>query len=113
MVNVVAEAGEEESQDLEVRQEGEVVTALVEHVAEVGHRQGVVPIMIGWVPVTTFYQQNKPEGETIYSMVVTWREQEVEMSTYLASVFGCSFHLWVRPMAAHMLITACMYIGIV
>ena len=62
MVNVVTEAGEEESQDLEVCQEGEVVTALVEDVAEVGHGQGVVPIMIGWVSVTTFYQQNKPEG---------------------------------------------------
>lgn len=65
MVNVVTEAGEEESQDLEVHQEGEMVTALVEHVAEVGHRQGMVPIMIGWVPVTTFYQQNKPEGRQL------------------------------------------------
>ena len=60
MVNVVAKAGEEESQDLQVCQEGEVVTALVEHVAKVGHREGVVPIMIGWVSVTTFYHQNEP-----------------------------------------------------
>ena len=60
MVNVVAKAGEEESQGLQVRQEGEVVTALVEHVAKVGHGEGVVPIMIGWVPVITFYHQNEP-----------------------------------------------------
>jgi hypothetical protein len=59
VVNVVAETGEEESQGLQVRQEGEVVTALVEHVAKVGHGEGVVPIMIGWVPVITFYHQNE------------------------------------------------------
>ena len=60
MVNVVAEAGEEESQHLQVRQEGEVVAALVEYVAEVSHGEGVVPVVIGWVPVATFHHQHKP-----------------------------------------------------
>ena len=60
VVDVVAEAGEEESQHLKVRQEGEVVAALVQYVAEVGHGEGVVPVMIGWIPVATLHHQHKP-----------------------------------------------------
>ena len=54
MVNVVAETGEEEREDLQVCQEGEVAAVLVQHIAEVGHRQCMVPVVIGWVPITTF-----------------------------------------------------------
>ena len=85
VVNVMAEAGEEEGKDLQVCQEGEMVTALVEDVAEVGHRECMVPIVIGWVPVTTFYHQNKPVEQGYTSLVSeAWEIRE----TYLASVFG-------------------------
>ena len=87
VVNVVAEAGEEESEDLQVGQEGEVIAALVEHIAEMGHGECVVPIMIGWVPVATFHHQNKPGRQKqesihviIFSVLLTWQEHLVAVS---------------------------------
>lgn len=56
----MTQAGKEKCQHLKVRQEGEVITALVKHIAEVSNREGVVPIVVWWVPVASFHHKNKP-----------------------------------------------------
>lgn len=55
MINVMAEAREEEGQDLKIREEGEVVTVLMQHIAAVGNREGMVPVVVGWVSVASFH----------------------------------------------------------
>ena len=80
-----------------------MVTVFMQHIAEVGHRERVIPIMIGWVPVTTLDHQNKPRR-----YIVCTNTHSAFLYTNLASVLGCSFHLLVKPMAADILITACV-----
>ena len=60
VVNVVAEAGDEEGQHLHVLQGRELVTILEENVTEVGYREGVVPVVVGRVTVALFHHQQKP-----------------------------------------------------
>ena len=61
MVNIVAEAGDEESQDLQVTQDtGETTTVLEEGVAEVSDREGVGPVVVGRIAISFLHHQYKP-----------------------------------------------------
>ena len=60
VVNVVAETGDEEGQRLHAVQGRELVTILEENVAEVGYREGVVPVVVGRITVALFHHQQKP-----------------------------------------------------
>ena len=63
VVNVMAEAGDEQGQGLDVRQGGELVAVLEEHIAEVGHREAVEPVVVGRVAVALPHHQHKPTGQ--------------------------------------------------
>ena len=63
VVNVMAETGDEQGQGLHVLQGGELLTILEEHVAEVGYREGVVPVVVGRVAVALLHHQQKPAAE--------------------------------------------------
>ena len=62
MVNVVTEAGDEESQHLLGREEGELVAVLMEQVAEVCDGESMEPVMVGGVTIALLYHQQKPRG---------------------------------------------------
>jgi len=51
VVNVMAEAGDKQSQGLDVLQGREVVAVLEQHIAEVGHREAMVPVVVRRVSV--------------------------------------------------------------
>ena len=55
VVDVVAEAGEEEGKYLDVREQPQVVTVLEEQVAEVSHGEGVEPVVVGRVAVPSLH----------------------------------------------------------
>ena len=55
----MAEAGQEEGKDFNVSEHPEVVTVLVEGVAEVGHREGMEPVVVGRVAVASLHHQYK------------------------------------------------------
>lgn len=63
VVNVMAEAGDEQSQGLDVLQGRELVAVLEEHVAEMGHREAMVPVVVRRVSVALPHHQHKPAGQ--------------------------------------------------
>ena len=64
----MTQTGEEESQHLQVGEEGEVVAVLVQHVAEVGHRESVVPVVVGWVSVASLHHQDEPGRRVLHKI---------------------------------------------
>ena len=60
VVNVMAETGDEEGQRFHVLQGRKLVTILEENIAEVGYREGVVPVVVRRVTVALFHHQQKP-----------------------------------------------------
>ena len=61
MVNVVAETGDKESEDLRGGEEGELVAMVVQQVAEVGDGDSVEPVVVGGVTIPLLHHQQKPE----------------------------------------------------
>jgi hypothetical protein len=57
----MAEAGDEETQYLQVAQDArEAATVLEEGVAEVSHREGMGPVVVGRIAITFLHHQYKP-----------------------------------------------------
>ena len=61
MVDIVAETGDKESEDLKITQDtGETTTVLKKSVAEVSHGEGMGPVVIGRIPITFLHHQYEP-----------------------------------------------------
>ena len=60
VVDIMSEARDKESQYLQVTEHREPVTLLVQQVAEVSHREGVLPVVVGGVTIAFLYHENKP-----------------------------------------------------
>ena len=127
VVNVVAETGDEEGQCLHVLQGRELVTILEENVAEVGYREGVVPVVVRRVTVALFHHQQKSVADVCidqsglntglsyehpsklyvyYCSLTNIPVNYIFTEQYLASVSFCSFHLLISPKSSAMLIMA-------
>lgn len=59
MVNIMAETGDEKSQDFKVAQDGQTTTVLEEGIAEVSHREGMRPVVVRRVTVAFLHHQYK------------------------------------------------------
>lgn len=65
VIDVVTEAGDEEGQHLNISQKGEQVTVVVEQVAKVSHREGVVPVVIRGVSISLLHHQQKSSTDIL------------------------------------------------